>query len=53
MTFNNYKHNNDQQLWQHKNIISVVLLSLLLILKLIWQAALVNFMLFLNILKAS
>ena len=44
-------HYNDQQSWQNKNIMSVLFLSLLLILDLTQQAALVNFILFLNLLK--
>ena len=38
-----------QQCWQHENIINVVLLSLLLIFESTIQAALVDFLLFLNI----
>ena len=44
-------HYNDQQLWQNKNIMSVLFLSLLLNFDLTQQAALVNFILFLNIFK--
>ena len=41
--FQNTQHNNDQQQRQHKNIMSVVLLYLLLIFELIQQAAVRNF----------
>ena len=44
-----FHHNNDQQYWHNKNIMSVVFLSLLLIFELIQQASMVNFVLFLNI----
>ena len=44
-------HNVDQQKLQNKNIVRVVFWSLLLIFELIQQAALMNFRLYLNILK--
>ena len=47
--FSNYS--NDQQYGQQKNIMCVVLLSLLLILELILGAALVNFLSFLTFVK--
>ena len=51
--FKQLQHNNEQQIWQHKNIIIIALSSLLLIFELIQQTTLVNFVLLLNILKIS
>ena len=50
-TFNNYARIMTNNSYKNKNIMSVVFLSLLLTFKLIQQAALMNFILYLNIFK--
>ena len=50
LTLSNFKISKK---WEHKNIMTVLILSLLLIFELTQQAALLNFELLLNVLKIS